>query len=329
MADIDLFVVAGTHMAACGPLRDQVDGARDVLADLGVHLPDSCNGRPANWHNLAWELAGDGRHDPGRGTLGDAVDEARAAGAHTLLLVSEEFEHPLRDPARVADLVALGDELGGHTTVALSFRDLHEYLDLVFAFRAVNGAHDTWFEDFVADPRPPEQFDYAQVVGALVDDPAVTVHVSTVEELVAGGGLVHLLGHVGIEVPGEDLPDLSAEQAPDALDVGVALLAGRLAESRNTWLAAHRNRQALRAVVAEVGDTGPSLGPYWGWTEELVAHHAADHRRQHDLLRDRIGVDLPPSVPREPNRLVLRDLAPDHLAAVLGLVDRVVGHREL
>ncbi len=161
---MDLVVIAGAHASACTGLRHQILAGAEALRGEGVHVPTSYGEEPRTWHNLAWEIAGMPGHRPALGTIAGTVEEAKQSGSARILLMSEEFETAAMQPEAVDRLAALATDLGGRATVLIVFRHQMSYLNLVFAFRSINGIHGLWFEDFVRAPTPPRQFDYLDVV---------------------------------------------------------------------------------------------------------------------------------------------------------------------
>lgn len=109
-------------------MRTQVVKARPLLTSQGIRVADFH--ADDHWHNLAWDLAGDPRHDPVHGILAEVGRKAAAANVSILLLMSEEFEHPLRTVAGVAELVAFADSLGARPTVVMAFRHQVEYVSV-------------------------------------------------------------------------------------------------------------------------------------------------------------------------------------------------------
>ncbi len=310
-------------MAGCGGLRRQILEAAGTLSDYGVHVPSAVDDTARSWHNFAWDLGGDKRFDRSLGSLAQAADEARRLGRRTLLLMSEEFETALvgqLSSQRLADLVST---IEGRATVLLVFRHQLSYLNLVFAFRAINGGHATWFEDFVRSPRPPHQFDYLDVVERFDIDPRFEVVPLSLDDVAAGGGLGMLLGRAGVDVP--ELADgrLDMEWPPPTMHVHASLMAHRLATRRLLSASERDIRQIARNIGRKLSRRFPDAGPYWGWTDDLLQELLPTFEEHNARFSAAHGVSLrPDAAPAGATDLHLRNANP---AVVKTLIDALNG----
>ena len=324
---MNLIVLAGTHMAACTDLRRQILDARPRLAESGVHVPRFYDENAATWHNLAWELIGDRRFKSSAGTLATATDEARAVGAAHLLLMSEEFETAAIEAAAVDQLAAIATRMGGRIKAVVAFRHQMAYLNLVFAFRAINGNHSLWFEDFVREPQPSHQFDYPNVVERF-RHPAIDVVPVALSDTVAGGGLEFLLEAAGAAVPGLEIGPLQPERPPSAMRVLTTVMGRRLAAIRLEQPGhSQPHHITVRETAVDVGsrldDRLASSGPFWGWTTELAAEMLPRYEAHNADFLARYGVSIPVEPP--PTNAIeahVRNLSP---AGVKTLVDELRG----
>lgn len=324
---MDVILLAGTHMAACTGLRTQILASREPLAAAGIHVPSSYGAPAISWHNLAWEIAGDRRFDEGRGTIEGALDEAKRSASKALLLMSEEFETAAMDPDASARITGLGERTDGVVRVRLLFRHQISYLNLVFAFRAVNGLHGTWFEDFVRSPDPPEQFDYQDVVARFRQDSEVDVRAFSLKDAVDHGGLPWLLASAGHRVKRLPTGKLEVEWPPTAMRVLTSLMAHRAMTGRDQPPQDQEARRRIKLVAGDLAKRFPQAGPYWGWTPQLLEAALPDFEAANERFALYHDVKLEPDPkPKNATEAHIRDADPSLIKDLIDGLNRVSGH---
>lgn len=320
---MDVILLAGTHMAGCTGLRKQILASRDALSASGIHVPTTYDDHAVTWHNLAWELGEDRRFVERRGTVDNALDEAKRADSKALLLMSEEFETVAMDPDASARITGLGDRAGGVVKVRLLFRHQLSYLNLVFAFRAVNGLHATWFEDFVRSPVPPEQFDYHDVVARFRQDPVVDARPLSLKDAVEAGGLAWVLQSAGYPVKRLPSRKLETEGPPTAMRVLASLMAHRVLTGRGHELN-EVNRPQIKQLAGDLAQRFPQAGHYWGWTRPLLDEWMPAFTVANERFAQYHGVVLEPdSKPKDAAEAHIREADPSLIKDLVEGLNRV------
>jgi hypothetical protein len=115
----------GRHKTGTTAIQEFLESHSDLLKQKGILYPAS--GRlGAGHHNLAWELDGDGRFDPSRGTLRDLEEEIK--DFDKVVLSSEDFS-VMR--GHESELGLLANVLAGQNfkvTVIIVLRERNEWL---------------------------------------------------------------------------------------------------------------------------------------------------------------------------------------------------------
>jgi hypothetical protein len=320
---MDVILLAGTHMAGCTGLRKQILASRDALTASGIHVPSTYGDHAATWHNLAWELGEDRRFVERRGTIDNALDEAKRANSKALLLMSEEFETVAMDPDASARITGLGERSEGAVRVRLLFRHQLSYLNLVFAFRAVNGLHATWFEDFVRSPVPPEQFDYHDVVARFRQDPGADARPLSLKDAVDAGGLAWVIQSAGYSVKRLPSRKLETEGPPTSMRVLASLMAHRVLTGRDQEVN-EVNRPRIKQLAGDLALRFPQAGQYWGWTQALLDEWMPGFTSANERFAQYHGVALEPdSKPKNATEAHIREADPSLIKDLVEGLNRI------
>jgi hypothetical protein len=122
----------GTHKTGTTSLQAMVARHQQHFDDQGLYYPK--RGRVGDGHhNVAWELNGDDRYDPTRGSLVDLVVELEKSQPRGVLLSSEDFEYLYRRPEELEKLRSELAMLGYRARVVVALREPTEYLESLYA----------------------------------------------------------------------------------------------------------------------------------------------------------------------------------------------------
>ena len=143
------FIHAGTHKTATTALQNYLAENDALLAAEGTCYPRRGRMQPNGHHNIAFELSGDERYDPARGSLAELLAEVAAAGLPRACISSEALTF-LND--RPAELAALRDGFAGigyRCVVLVYLRAQSAYLESLYPTLLKLG-YPVSFEEFVA-----------------------------------------------------------------------------------------------------------------------------------------------------------------------------------
>ncbi len=142
----------GMHKTGTTSLQTMIARNREHFREQGLYYPTTGqDGVGDGQHNLAWELAGDDRFEPGAGTLADLADELRARRRpRAVLISSEDLEYLYDRPERLASVRDLLEGLGYAVRVVVTLRQPSEYLESLYFELAAQGRAPT-FDTFVTD----------------------------------------------------------------------------------------------------------------------------------------------------------------------------------
>jgi len=124
---------------------------RDHFLSQGLYYPLTGQvGTGGGQHNLAWELNGDERFDPEAGTVADLGSELREQHPSAVLISSEDLVFLYYKTDRLDVLRSLFDDLGYRVLVAVTLRELPDYLESVYSQLLGDGLAGD-FDEFVSD----------------------------------------------------------------------------------------------------------------------------------------------------------------------------------
>lgn len=318
-----LVVHAGTHATGWSATQQQLVSWRPALESLGVHL--HAFDEPEAWLADTLQLA-TGAPPP---SVIDAVDRAVAEHAEVLLLSSERLEDPLRDPARVATLVAFASERSMPLTVLVVVRDQLGYLNHLYGERVGHLQMARDFPSFAADPSPAGRFDYPEALGALMAAPEVDLLALPYADLPPGAegkSLVTALGVAPQDLAG--LPD----GPPRPAGPGPVLLAATRLLFKRLWrlglvtkLPRPKLVQSARALAAHAGQRGWDAEAFWGWDDRARAAAIARYGPGNDAFAQAVwGRPWGDWETHEPVDIDLPSCDPRLVVDVLSSVDAIV-----
>jgi hypothetical protein len=99
-----LIVHAGLHKTGATSIQNFFTAHTAEIEQKGFLYPQSCRCGTSGHHNLAWQLAGDRRFDPGHGSV-DSITEEITAFAGDAIISSEDLEGSLGASKRLMALI--------------------------------------------------------------------------------------------------------------------------------------------------------------------------------------------------------------------------------
>lgn len=170
------FLHIGTHKTGTTSLQRALCADEELFWANGIHIPQAGRfGGSGGHHNIAWELNGDERFDPARGSFADVLAEIAQRRAPRVCLSSEDFEYLYARPDALETLAAGIRGIGYRPIVIVYLRPQAGYLESLYAELVRHGlslSFDAFFAavlatgEFCFNERWRFRFDYA----GLLDD---------------------------------------------------------------------------------------------------------------------------------------------------------------
>lgn len=124
----------GTHKTGTTSIQRTLTANQALLQTMGFSVPRAGRSLPQDGHhNIAWELAGDERFDPRRGTFDDVLHEVVAAGMSRAVLSSEDFEYLHARPERLQRLADGFARIGFAVVPVIYLRPQAGYAESLYA----------------------------------------------------------------------------------------------------------------------------------------------------------------------------------------------------
>lgn len=146
MSERLLYLHAGTHKTATTSIQAFLGSNQTAFRRAGIYLPRTgrLDPRTAAQHNVAWELGGDPRFDPARGTVRQLLEELATTAAPRVVISSEDLGLLHADPRALGELDAAFRRLGFETRVVFYLRPQSAYIESLYVELLKNGC----FVDF-------------------------------------------------------------------------------------------------------------------------------------------------------------------------------------
>jgi len=165
----------GMHKTGTTSLQTMIARNREHFAAQGLYYPGTGQvGVGDGQHNLAWELNGDERFDPGAGTLADLAGELRDHRPTGVLISSEDLEYLHDKPDRMVTLRGVLEDAGYSARIVITLREPSEYLESLY-YELVHQGRAGEFDTFVTEALEQRgifspggiELDYSRLVGGF------------------------------------------------------------------------------------------------------------------------------------------------------------------
>ncbi len=161
------FVHVGTHKTGTTSVQAFLAMNERTLCDAGILAAST--GRPRHLatypqlgnHNIAWQLNGDPRFDPGSGTLSGLIDEIERTAPDVAVISSEDFEYLHARPAALHEMAGALLAVGYPIEFIVYLRPQGEYARSLYATLRIFGL-DVPFAEFLGAVLEHGSFTFAE-----------------------------------------------------------------------------------------------------------------------------------------------------------------------
>jgi hypothetical protein len=143
MSDKTVVLHIGTHKTGTKSLQGMFDANSAWFGDQGLYYPVTGRLNDGGHHNIAWQLFGDPRFDPTKGSLNDLLGELDRRKPPNVFLSSEDFESLYRRTRQLEMFRSALEEFDYRVEVVVVLRDPTDYVPSLYEQLLKHGFEQT------------------------------------------------------------------------------------------------------------------------------------------------------------------------------------------